>query len=1548
MKYLYAFLALLIQTSLDAQTWVQKAVPPSAIGNNSPLSFSIGSKLYVGGGYISSGQTTFYEYDPATDVWTQKANMPGGLASRGCFVLNGKGYIACGLNSSSAQSNAVYRYNPVTNTWQTMNPFPSTGRQNHTGCSYHGKGYIFGGFVGGGVIPDMWEYNDTTDSWTQKADIPNQSGRNGPVFLVLNNQFFVGMGATSSGSGFSDFYRFDPVANTYTAVTSAPIAREGAANFSIGNYGYVGLGYNSTGLYTNDFYKYEPIANTWIAAPNFGRGVSGNLFSEVVNGKPYVGCGVGNSSSYIDIWTWDSCANYITHLRSDTSLCAGGSLVITDTLSNVSNVWNTGATTPSITATTSGYYSVTATHGVCISSDTVNVSFHACSPPVCTWDSVYYNSWENTTPDPYVIAGTTYGTSPQTYTAHQGTKSLYMNIQNTITAGSLFYDRTFAVCIGATYKLSSWFTTTFSGTQCNINILITDSAGNTITSANNRAIPYSTTWINLLDTFVATSTTIHFKLTTNVAGGNGNDLSMDDQTLFVCQSTTFDTVNICANGNGVLNLFDSIRPALGTGGTWSGPSGLTGGYLGTYDAHTNTSGTYSYSLITGGGCPNGLARIWVLNNTPNAYLGPDDTLSLCSNSTLTLTSPSPSYSNLWSTGSTASSITVSTNGAYGLQVTNNGCVAKDTVSVTFDSCSICPTLTINNDTTICPGRSVALHVGVSGGNVISNVWSPAYALSSTTSATPTATPSVDTTYTVTVTTRSNNSLIFNGDFSQGNVGFSSGYNYTSVQPSGCGPWGILGCPDYYNINTNPRNTHSNFVTVGDHTTGTGNMFIANGATSPSTNVWCESITVLPNTNYEFSAWVTEVSNDPNRAFLKFTINGIAISPAYAPTGALGHWSQFFAIWNSGSNTTINICINDSSIASSGNDFAIDDITFNAVCIEQDSVRITTYKNPVFTLPASASYCDSIHQILTPTITAGTGTFGYLWSPGGSQNMADTALLPGSYSLSMSNQCAASSSSHSTTLTENFSPKPYLGNDTTLCNQASFTIMPTLSGTAPLYHLWQDGSTAATYAASTNGLYWLRDSNICGTASDSLVLTFINTPLPQSIGPVDSTICSGASITLGLTAALPAYDTLTWQDGSHGLTFSTDTAGHYTLTVNNRCGTAVDTSDIHLLGLPAASSLGRDTIICASQTVVLSPTPVPSSATFLWQDAVTTTSSYTATTAGLYILQVSNRCFSLFDSVRVDTMSIPAGFSIGMDRSLCSDSTLVLSPTTAVPIGDSLVWQDLMTHVDTFLVTGPGTYTLSEINRCGQRQASIVISSLLAPTVSLSPIPVQCDKDSVLLDPIAANISTYIWNTGSTAATIYVKSSGSYSVTASNGCGSVNTSVSVVMLQSPIKPFNGMLIDSCQGAMVVLDAGNSGATYLWSNGMSHQVITVSDTGIFYIQISDSGRCSIIDSVYVIDHICPKCRVVSPTGFSPNGDGKNDTFKPIFECAPEIYSLHIYDRWGELVYESSEQNSGWDGSYKGRAQPLGVYMYFVQYRNAGESESKSLMGNITLLR
>lgn len=87
---------------------------------------------------------------------------------------------------------------------------------------------------------------------------------------------------------------------------------------------------------------------------------------------------------------------------------------------------------------------------------------------------------------------------------------------------------------------------------------------------------------------------------------------------------------------------------------------------------------------------------------------------------------------------------------------------------------------------------------------------------------------------------------------------------------------------------------------------------------------------------------------------------------------------------------------------------------------------------------------------------------------------------------------------------------------------------------------------------------------------------------------------------------------------------------------------------------------------------------------------------------------------------------------------------------------------------------------------------------------------------------------------------------------------------------------------------------------------------------------------------------------PNAFTPNGDGLNDVYKPVFGCYPTTYELSVFSRNGQLVFKTNDYNNYWDGLYNGKPLPIGAYVYMININNQSLQKVKQMRGSIMLLR
>ena len=119
-------------------------------------------------------------------------------------------------------------------------------------------------------------------------------------------------------------------------------------------------------------------------------------------------------------------------------------------------------------------------------------------------------------------------------------------------------------------------------------------------------------------------------------------------------------------------------------------------------------------------------------------------------------------------------------------------------------------------------------------------------------------------------------------------------------------------------------------------------------------------------------------------------------------------------------------------------------------------------------------------------------------------------------------------------------------------------------------------------------------------------------------------------------------------------------------------------------------------------------------------------------------------------------------------------------------------------------------------------------------------------------------------------------------------------------------------------------------YLWQDLSNLSSFTVSIAGIYSVEVTDLNGCKASSSVKISYY--PACgQIYFPTGFTPNGDGLNDKFGPLGNLASiKTYSLKIFDRWGQLVFSTSDPSQSWTGSGpKNKINSTTVYVWEVEY-------------------
>ncbi|HMT28529.1 MAG TPA: hypothetical protein PKD91_04545 [Bacteroidia bacterium] len=446
-----------------------------------------------------------------------------------------------------------------------------------------------------------------------------------------------------------------------------------------------------------------------------------------------------------------------------------------------------------------------------------------------------------------------------------------------------------------------------------------------------------------------------------------------------------------------------------------------------------------------------------------------------------------------------------------------------------------------------------------------------------------------------------------------------------------------------------------------------------------------------------------------------------------------------------------------------------------------------------------------------TLDATTPNAIYTWQDG-STNPTFDVTLPGVYSVNVNvNGCQFVDS---ITVTGIPLPLVELGNDTAFCQGQSLILDVTIpNGT----YLWQDNSTGPVYTITQSGTYQVNVSNVCVSGTDSIQV--VVNPLPVVNLGNDTTLCAGQTLLLDATQTNATY---TWQDGSTNGTYSVTQAGTYFVNVTiNGCST-VDSINVNLIALPTVD-LGNDTSLCQGDVLTLDVT-IPNG-TYLWSNNVTSP-IFTIVQTGTYFVNVSNSCGVATDTITVNVYPYPVVY-LGNDTTLCTGQTLILDATV---VNGSYLWFDNSTNA-TYTVTQSGYYLVHvTVNGCTADDSIEVVYNAV-PVVNLGNDTTLCQGQSVVLNATSSN-ATYLWNNNTTAPTLTVTQSGTYSVAVtSNGCTGVDT-VSVLFNAIPVINI-GPDVSLCTGQTIVLDATTNGGSYVWNDNSVNSTLLVSQAGTFFV-------------------------------------------------------------------------------------------------------------------
>jgi len=465
---------------------------------------------------------------------------------------------------------------------------------------------------------------------------------------------------------------------------------------------------------------------------------------------------------------------------------------------------------------------------------------------------------------------------------------------------------------------------------------------------------------------------------------------------------------------------------------------------------------------------------------------------------------------------------------------------------------------------------------------------------------------------------------------------------------------------------------------------------------------------------------------------------------------------------------------------------------------------------------------------------------------------------------------------------------------------------------------------------------------CSPLGDSLFVTASSSSGTLNLGN-DTTICPYTSFFLH---AGPRFLHYQWQDGSTDSVFKVTAPGTYFVQAADSCGNVQQDTMVVSPFLDPTFTAGPDRVKCNADTLHLD---APSGyLSYSWSpnyNLNTTAAQHVVIDPSVdtaYVLKAEKvpGCFS-YDTVRITVYHSPP-IQLGADKSICIGDSLLLDAGAGFA---QYQWTTGATG-EQITVNNKGAYAVKGTTGEGCISADTLnVSSLWPlPAVDLDHDPNICTGGARTLTAAPGN--SYLWSTGSTAGSIVVSDTGSYTVIVTDGNGCRNRD------STHITTFLPIVVDFLPGDTAICSYGEVAIaptqkfrSYLWSTGSTDESIAVTKPGTYWLEATDRNNCVSTDTILVAKKQCIEGFYI-PNAFTPAGTG-NNLFKPLLFGNIVGYEFAVYDRWGQLVFRSNRPEEGWDGNYRGSPRTAGVYVWLCRFTLEGEPQ-QIRKGTVMLIR
>ncbi|MES2800361.1 MAG: PKD domain-containing protein [Bacteroidota bacterium] len=613
------------------------------------------------------------------------------------------------------------------------------------------------------------------------------------------------------------------------------------------------------------------------------------------------------------------------------------------------------------------------------------------------------------------------------------------------------------------------------------------------------------------------------------------------------------------------------------------------------------------------------------------------------------------------------------------------------------------------------------------------------------------------------------------------------------------------------------------------------------------------------------------------------------------------------------------------------------------CLGSDQVQVTVNPNPAPTITGPSTYCAG-----TPAVLTTQAFTSYLWTTGSVAQTTNAVDTDGNITVTVidANGCTGTSPAVSV------SPNAVITfNDTKfICQGGSFLIHGVSQTTAGVY--------SQTFVLPTG----------CDSTAN---ITLVVNPLPAVNAGADQAVCLGTPVTLTAVGA----PTLVWTGGvANGAAFVPATTTTYTVTGTDLNG-CINTDQVVVTVNPnPVVSAGPDVQVCAGTQVTLTGTGADN---YSWTAPVAQGVAFTppvGTNVYTVVGTTLAGCTGT-DQVTVTVNPNPVVFA-GNDVAVCQGQSVTLTGSGAL----NYTWDNGAVNGVTFVpALGTLTYTVTGTTASGctgTDQMNVLVNP--NPIIDFSPDIVSgCVPLTVTFTNNTPGQTNCIWTlsdgsvlNGCGSVTHTFTQPGCFDVTLTtsdpNGCSGTLTATDLICLEAD--PIASFIPSETQLSTLDTEVDFNNTTigasdYIWNFGDNSPTSTVvypshiyndSTPGSYTVTLIAFSPLGCVDTATVLITIYEELIFYVPNSFTPDLDDYNPVFLPIFHSGfdPQDYSLMIYNRWGEVIFESHNAEVGWDGSYgQNREVEMvqdGTYTWKIEFKVTRWDERKVVHGHVNVLR